>query len=99
MKDEQIEKLTQLGTKAVESAIESYTGYFIAWSWAWLVFGILCAAGAVILYKKRKEPWMEFYVLGVFMLVLISLATIPFNIPRLLHPRAYAIHQLLQDAR
>lgn len=98
--EKQIDNLTQLGTDAVQSAISHYSQYFVLWSICWLAFGAVCAVVAVKVWKRR-EDWDDEVVgyLAVILLSLIALLTVPFNVPTLLQPRAYAIHQLIKDAR
>lgn len=103
--EQQLEKLTQLGTDAVQAAITQYTQWFVASSLCWLALGAVCAIAAVTLWLKRKV-WFkseneDFPVLEVAAILLGSLAilTVPLNVPTLLQPRAYAIHQLITDAR
>lgn len=103
--EQQLEKLTQLGTDAVQAAITQYTHWFVVSSLCWLAFGAVCAIAAVTCWQKRNV-WLEyedgdFPYLGVAAILLGSFAilTVPINVPTLLQPRAYAIHQLITDAR
>lgn len=95
--EQQLEKLTQLGTDAVQAAITQYTHWFVISSLCWLAFGAVCAIAAVKVWRKR-EDW-EFAEMAALILVIIAVLTVPCNVPTLLQPRAYAIHQLIKDAR
>lgn len=106
--EQQLEKLTQLGTDAVQAAITQYTQWFVVSSLCWLAFGAACAIAAETIWRKRnvwikKDEYspLDFPFLEVAAILLGSLAilTVPLNIPTLLQPRAYAIHQLITDAR
>lgn len=101
--EQQLEKLTQLGTDAVQAAITQYTQWYVVSSLCWLAFGTVCAIAAATCWQKRKV-WLQeedFPVLVAAAILLGSLAilTVPLNVPTLLQPRAYAIHQLITDAR
>jgi len=96
----QIDKLASLGTAAVQLAIEEYTKYFVVESIVWILFGVVCLGLAAWVIKKRDEI-NEFAPVAAVVLVAIlagSLA-IAANVPVLFNPRAYAIHQLIRDAR
>lgn len=94
--NQNIDKLTQLGTDAVQSAVASYTAYFITSSICWLLIGVACIIAAFYFYKKFQDEEFALPICGL--LVLVGILTIPINLPTLLHPRAYAIHQLITDA-
>lgn len=94
----QLDKLTQIGTEAVQSAITNYTHWFVASSLCWLAFGVVCAVSAITIWRKRDTYANdEAARLIALVLVIISVLTIPCNLPTLLNPRAYAIHQLIID--
>lgn len=95
--ERQLEKLTQLGTEAVQAAITEYTHWFLISSLCWLAFGVVCAIAAVKVWRKR-EDW-EFANMAALILVIIAVLTVPFNVPTLVQPRACAIHQLIKDSR
>jgi hypothetical protein len=57
----------------------------------------VCAVAAVKVWLKR-EDW-EFAAIVAIILVIIAVLTVPFNVPTLMQPRAYAIHQLIKVAR
>jgi hypothetical protein len=100
----QIDKLTVLGTEAVQAAIAEYTKYFLVSSIVWIVFGVLCAYTAALLGKRGLK--MEDYhdgkmpvLAAATLLLIVGCACIPMNLPTLFSPKAYAIHQLISDAR
>lgn len=101
-----IDKLTQLGTEAVQSAISHYTHWFVVSAICWLVLGLVCAILSIVLWRKRTEwqereksdSFMEYAGEAAVFLMVIAVITLPMNIPTLLQPRAYAIHQLITDA-
>lgn len=95
--EQQLEKLTQLGTAAVQDSITQYTHWFVIQSICWLAFGVVLAIAAIKVWCIRKD-W-DFAESAAAVLIIISILTIPCNLPTLLHPRAYAIHQLIKDAR
>lgn len=105
--EQQLEKLTQLGTEAVQAAITQYTQWFVVSSLCWLTFGAVSAIAAVTFWRKRNvwlkkdEYSSDVPILEIAAVILGSFAilTVPLNVPTLLQPRAYAIHQLITDAR
>lgn len=102
--EQQLDKLTQLGTDATQHAISNYTQYFVIHSLCWIAFGAACAVAAWQIWRRRTK-WVGDYDMEpvgwitVGLLTVIAMLTIPFNVPTLLQPRAYAIHQLIEDAR
>lgn len=95
--NEQIGILTQLGTEAVQVAIAEYAQWFVVSSLCWIGFGAACAVIAVLVWKKRGD--LEYADAIALVLAIVALLTIPCNLPTLMQPRAYAIHQLIKDGR
>ena len=99
--------LTNLGTEAVQSAVESYTSYFTTAAVLWgLSFAILAFAASGLSRKMIEELDREHrdYDRDVVIAILVSILGLAFffgclvNVTTLLNPKAIAIHQLLQDA-
>ena len=95
--EKQIEKLTDLGTSAVQNAIAEYTQWLIVSSLCWLGFGLLCLVAAMTIWKYR-EGLEESSRVGAVILTAIAIIIVPLWLPTLISPRAYAIHQLVEDA-
>jgi hypothetical protein len=95
--EQQIDKLTQLGTSAVQDAVVNYTHWFFTSATCWLLFGLLCLVGAWKAWKER-DTFEEYSVLAAIILLIVGALTVPLNVPTLLNPRAYAIHQLVTDS-
>lgn len=101
--EKEIQQLTQLGEAAVQSAISEYAVWFTVSAICWLLFGVACFVAVAVIWRCRK--WIvEKYLVGPaviigVLLILIGTLTIPINVPTLTNPRAYAIHQLITDAR
>ena len=103
--EQQLEKLTNLGTAAVQDAIQQYTQWFIASAITWLTLTALGFFLAVVIWRSRKrledapEEIAVLAMMAVVILPLIFALTLAIQIPTLLNPRAYAIRQLIMDAR
>jgi hypothetical protein len=100
--NEEINMLTNLSTEAVKVAVEEYTNWYLVHSISWTVFGIGCLFFSKFLWKKAWDDDRDFQNMSGFvaiLLVIIGVVAIPVNLPTLLNPKAYAIHQLLKDAR
>jgi len=97
--NDSIDKLSELVKPAVESAIAGYTAWFVINSICWLAFGLMCALTAIFMWRARKQfdDCVPAFVVIVVLIFTASLS-VAFNLPTLLEPRAYAVHQLLKDA-
>ena len=98
--ENQVDKLTQLGTVAVQMAIENYTSWFFIQGICGVVLAILLITGAVVVFVRRNK-WEDNigpYIISACMAIISALLLVSF-IPTLMHPRAEAIHQLLKDVR
>lgn len=100
----EFELLTNLGSAAVQTAIEEYTRFYLVSSTAWLLAFASLAIGAAKILKKflKTEMYSDEVFVGI---VISSILAIAFflaavsNIPGVTNPKAVAIHQLLKDAR
>ena len=95
--NEQLEKLTILGTDATQATISHYTHWFQVSAITWTGVGISCGLGAIWAWKHREK--LEFGKEISIALLVISILTIGCNVATLFSPRAYAIHQLINDIR
>ena len=107
----EFELLTNLGSAAVQTAIEEYTRYkligAVAWFSAFASLAIGSAKGLSHLLKKdaSDEDTYDSKENAFIGAVCFTICTIIFflgaisNIPNIANPKAAAIHQLLIDAR
>jgi hypothetical protein len=103
----QIENLIDLGSAAAQIAIAEYTRWFFVKSLAWIGVGIACVIAAILVWKNREKwddcglmSFLEDLKCFIFPALIVCAAlTIPLNLPTLLNPKAYAIHQLITDVQ
>jgi len=91
-----VDKITQLGSDAVQGTITEYTLWYFFNSVAWIVFGVVICAYAIRLWKINQQNGAKFAALGV---LFIGMLFISANIPTLFTPKGYAIHQFLKDIK
>lgn len=85
----ELQLLAELGTKATQEAILEYTNWCVISASIWMIVGVGLACVAIHLRK---------YVASLA-IALVAMLFIACNLPTLISPRAYAIHQLLKDVR
>ena len=100
----EFELLTNLGSAAVQTAIEEYTHYqlinAVAWFSACAALAIGFAKALSYILKKNNTSEEAFVSAAFFTLfaIIFFLGAVS-NIPNIANPKAAAIHQLLTDAR
>jgi hypothetical protein len=107
--DEIMEKLMTLGNDLVVTAVEQYTVWYFTHAVGWFIVG----AVLILLGWKRKnyifsadlcgdfnEAWNGCirYLLGYF-LMFFGIAIMIFNLCTIIAPKAYAIHNLINDLK
>lgn len=101
--EQQLDKLTQLGSEAVQVAVTHYTHWYVIYALCWLTLGLLCIVAGVKCWLSREHLNREYYLcdarlMAIGLLAIAALIAV-FNLPTLLEPRAIAIHRLINDAR
>lgn len=96
--EKELQTLNNMMTPAIQGAIAEYTTWHIVSALGWLLAGIFAILGAWQLWKRREE-WEEPAVCGAIVLLIAGMLTFPWNLPNLVSPKAYAIHQLIKDIR
>lgn len=100
----EFELLTNLGSTAVQTAIEEYTRYHLINAVTWFSACAALATGSAKalshLLKKNNKSEEAFVSVILFALfaIMFFLGAVS-NIPNIANPKAAAIHQLLTDAR
>lgn len=100
----EFELLTNLGSAAVQTAIEEYTRYKLISAVVWfsafasLAIGSAKALSHLIKKDNTSEEAFVRVMLFMFFTIIFFLAAVS-NIPNIANPKAAAIHQLLIDAR
>jgi len=99
--EESIKYLGELGSEGVQQALEAYTGWFRVYAAGLICLGITIVTGGVKLVKATTgelDGWNEIWRYVVFgVLAFIGALFIVFNLPTLVSPDGYAIHQLITD--
>jgi len=99
--EKEMQLLNSIMTPAIQGAIAEYTKWHVISAAGWLIFGALCIAGAWQVWKRREqfEESAPAAVCIAIILIVVGVATLPVNLPNLISPRAYAMHQLIKDVR
>ena len=95
----QIEKLTDLGSQAVQSAIAEYTNYLFISSICWIGLGLVLFGLAASVWKRREKFEDGIGHMIAVVLVMMAILTVASNVPTLLSPKAKAIYDLITAVR
>lgn len=84
-----------------EGAVRDYTTWFTISATLWLAFGIWLSLWGIRAARRQSPrtdaysgfPAIWIYIVGVGLIFIIC------NVPTILKPRAWAIHQVLKDSR
>ena len=101
--EETIKALTELGSEAVQAAIEGYARWYLTSAICWFVVGIALVIAGIwaTRHKFNKddcESWddvLRFVVGGL--VIAIGVSMIIYNLSTIISPAGYGTHHFLQD--
>lgn len=104
MEAEQIIKsLNDIASPAVQEIVRQYSRWFFVSSLGWILAGIGSLVIAGKIWNKNFDDYDSNLLIPVRVIcvsaIIISVLVIFANLPTILCPTAYSIHQLLEDVR